>query len=43
VSVSTPTTGTPAAAMVDAVEPVETISTPAAWRACASSARPVLS
>ena len=36
-------TGTPAAAIVAAVDPVETISTPAACRPCASSSRPVLS
>ena len=36
-------TGTPAAAIVAAVEPVETSSTPAACNALASSTRPVLS
>ena len=36
-------TGTPVAAMTDAVEPVETISTPAACSAAASSVSPVLS
>ena len=40
---ATSVTGTPAAAMRWAVEPVETICTPAAWSPVASSSRPVLS
>src|SRR5699024_10920728 len=43
VSCSTSMTGTPASAIFLAVEPVETISTPAACKPCASSSRPVLS
>ncbi len=43
VSSSTGVTGTPAAAIRAAVDPVETIDTPAACRAVASSSSPVLS
>ncbi len=43
VSSSTLVTGTPAAAMRPAVEPVDTIATPASCSAGASSSRPVLS
>src|SRR5699024_1379914 len=43
VTSSTAVTGTPASAITEAVDPVETICTPAACRAWASSGRPVLS
>jgi len=43
VTSSTAVTGTPAAAIRDAVDPVETIATPAACRAVASASSPVLS
>ncbi|SHW60045.1 Uncharacterised protein [Mycobacteroides abscessus subsp. abscessus] len=43
VTSSTGVTGIDAAAMVFAVDPVDTSSTPAAWRPLASSSSPVLS